>query len=156
MSRICKDIETACKIKDTRRKKVLKDPLGGSARYTLNNKEGVEFSMIDFQNFVYNDSQEKRCDYGISCKNSINYVELKGSDIIKGIKQITTTINATSLCFSEFRIKARIIANKTPKPGIYTNTSEYKKLKTLTTAFVDGKKRSDFLIRQSHFVEAII
>lgn len=146
---ICTKIED-CKQKLNNPKKTLVDKKGGKSKYLIANKSQSEYSIINFENCVYEDKQnDTKCDYGIETEDSIYYIELKGSDVIKGVKQILTTFNETEKCFGDKAKKARLIVTRFSKPKIAKQTKEYKDL-IKKIGGVEG-----FVIKQNEYTEVI-
>jgi hypothetical protein len=125
---ICGEIQE-CSIAFEVPRKTLVDKKGGSSKYCVENPDRKKFFEIDFEEGVYkNRQQETKCDFGIQSDNSIYYIELKGSDVKKGIEQLLSTINDTGRCFIGKTIKARLIVTKFPKPDLVKQKKEYKDL----------------------------
>lgn len=125
---ICDKIKD-CKKSVNHSKKTLVDRKGGKSKYIVNNKLKSTYSIIDFENCVYENTQnDTKCDYGLKTDESIIYIELKGSDVVKGIKQLLITINETEKCFTGLGKKARLIITRFSKPKIAKQTKEYKDL----------------------------
>jgi hypothetical protein len=125
---ICDKI-ACCKEVVNHSKKTLVDRKGGKSKYSINNKSQSKYSIINFEDCVYEGKQnETKCDFGIEVNNSIYYVELKGSDVKKGIEQLLSTLNESENCFRGLTKKARLIVSKFPKPDLVKKTKEYKDL----------------------------
>lgn len=138
----CQDIEN-CFTKYSDTKKVLKDKKGGKSQLTIDNSSGFKFEIIDFEDCLYMGREtETKCDFGIRTNESIVYVELKGSDVKKGISQLTSTIHETKKCFEDLNIKARMIVTKFPKPNLVKQRREYIELFKLV--------KKDLIIKESY------
>ena len=61
-------------------------------------------------------------------EDSIFFVELKGSEVAKGIKQILSTYNETKKCFERLKPKARMVVSKFSKPDLVKRSKEYRDL----------------------------
>jgi hypothetical protein len=125
---ICDQINE-CSIELKIPKKTLIDKKGGNSKYCIENMDRKSFYEIDFEECVYKNKQnDTKCDYGILCEQNVFYIELKGSDVKKGIKQLLATIVETKECFNGKKLKARLIVSKFPKPELIKQTKEYKDL----------------------------
>lgn len=110
-------------------KKTLSDKIGGNSKYLIDNRSKSNYSIIDFENCVYENKQnDTRCDYGLKTDDTIFYIELKGSDVKKGIEQLLSTINESEKCFNQLNKKARLIITRFSKPNIVKKSKEYKDL----------------------------
>lgn len=146
---ICKEISN-CKVISNHLKKTLIDKKGGRSRYIINNKSKLEYSIIDFENCVYkNRDNDTKCDFGLKASNSIFYIELKGSEVTQGIKQLSVTIKDTEKCFENLDKKARLVVSKFSKPEITYRTKEYRNL-IKKIGSVDN-----FVIKQNEYTEII-
>lgn len=125
---ICNKIR-GCEIKESHPIKVLKDRKGGKSIYRIENRSTSNFSIIDFENCVYEERQnDVKCDFGLKTDNSIYYVELKGSDVKNGITQLLETLAETEKCFKGLDKKIRLVATKFSKPNLVKKRREYKDL----------------------------
>lgn len=146
---ICKEI-TNCEEGFNQSKKTLIDKKGGKSKYIIDNKSNSDYSIIDFENCVYkNKENDTKCDFGLKTTESIFYIELKGSDIVKGIKQLFTTANETEKCFDILHKKARLVVSKFSKPEVAYRTKEYRNLiKKIGSV-------NNFEIKQNQYTEII-
>lgn len=147
---ICETIRN-CSVANSNSKITLNDRKGGRSTYRLENPTNKKCEVIDFEKDVFSNDVAK-CDYGIRTESVIYYIELKGCEVQKGIKQLLETFTATEKCFDDLKPKARLIVTKFPKPGLVRNTAEYKNL-VKKLKHVNGK--DDNLIIQTSFTENI-
>lgn len=113
---ICKKIEE-CFENQTKQKHTFSDRKGGNSKLLVENKDQKKFKIIDFEHCVYKNRQnDSKCDYGLVTEDSIFYIELKGSEVAKGIKQILTTFNEVNKCFEKLKPKARLVVSKFSNP----------------------------------------
>jgi hypothetical protein len=146
---ICNKI-VDCQTSFNHPKKTLIDTKGGKSKYIIHNKSNYTYSIIDFENDVYkNKENDTKCDFGLKTTESFFYIELKGSDVVKGIKQLLVTLNETEKCFSDVNKKARLIVTRFSKPKIAKQTKEYKDL-IKKIGSVEG-----FVIKQNEYTEII-
>lgn len=125
---ICEKIED-CIEEINHSKKTLIDKKGGKSKYLIDNKSQSNYSIIDFENCVYDGRQnDTKCDYGLVVNGCIYYIELKGSDVKKGIEQLLLTLTETEKCFKGLTKNTRLIVSKYPKPDLVRKTKEYKDL----------------------------
>jgi len=125
---ICDDIRV-CLVKLEVPKKTLVDKKGGHSKYCIDNPDRNIFDLIDFETCVYNDREhDTKCDFGILTQENIFYIELKGSDVKKGVEQLLSTIADTRKCFEDKLLKARLVVSRYPKPALVRQTKEYKDL----------------------------
>lgn len=146
---ICDEINV-CETTVNHSKKTLVDKKGGNSKYLIHNKSKSTYSIIDFENCVYKKKQnDTKCDYGVKTDTSIFYIELKGSDILKGFKQLLTTINETEKCFNHLDIKPRLIVTK------FSNPKRTKQRKEYTDLIKKIGSIKDFVIKQNEYTEII-
>ena len=146
---ICKEI-SSCEVNSNHSKKTLIDKKGGKSKYIIHNKSKFDYSIIDFENCVYkNRENDTKCDFGLKTSNSIFYIELKGSEVIQGIKQLLVTIKDTGKCFENINKKARLVVSKFSKPEAAYRTKEYRNLiKKIGSV-------KNFEIKQNQYTEII-
>lgn len=124
----CKSVED-CKKELTKSKLTLKDKKGGKSKLLINNKSESKFAIIDFEECVYkNKENDTKCDFGLIANQSIFFIELKGSDVSTGFKQLLQTINETEKCFIGLKKKSRLIVSKYSKPDLAKKSKAYKDL----------------------------
>ncbi|MFT5890247.1 MAG: hypothetical protein ACI9Y7_000337 [Dokdonia sp.] len=137
---ICDKIEECSEIFDKPLDNLV-DPKGGKSKFSIKNINRNSYIKIDFENCVYEDRQnDTKCDYGLIIDDEVYFVELKGSDVSKGYKQLESTIRETLRCFDGKRIKARMVVTKFSRPDIAKKTTEYKNLVRLTNNDVEVKQ----------------
>lgn len=125
---ICETIEN-CSVPVKDAKKTFVDSKGCKSKYLVENPGRKEYFSIDFENCVYGNRQnDTKCDFGVKTDNTAFYIELKGSDVKKGIEQLLSTIQETKKCFTGLTPKARLVVSKFPKPESVRNSKEYKDL----------------------------
>lgn len=118
-----------CKLDFNNAKKTLNDKKGGSSKYSIENKSKNIFYIIDFEKDIYkNQKNDRKCDFGLLTDKSVYFIELKGSDVNKGIKQLLETIIETENCFNKLNLKSRLIVSRFPKPNLLKKRKEYKDL----------------------------
>lgn len=126
---ICNRIEDCKKVELDKSKDTWKDSKGCDSKYLIENKSKKTYYKIDFENYVYENKQnETKCDYGLLTEDTIYFVELKGRNISKGIKQLYATLLETEKCFNGLNKKARIVASKIHRPDLMKRDKEYKYL----------------------------
>ena len=83
--------------------------------FQLNNKdEKAHISCIKIDGCVFKNEDIPRCDYlieavSVNKRNKVFYIELKGTDLIRAIKQIKTTLVLTKHIFTNSIYEARIV-----------------------------------------------
>ncbi len=125
---ICKTVEECCE-NHQKLEHTFSDRKGGNSRLLIENKNRKKFRIIDFEHCVYKNRQnDSKCDFEFVTEDSIFYIELKGSEVAKGIKQILSTYNETNKCFKKLDSKARLVVSKFPKPDLVKRSKEYRDL----------------------------
>ena len=125
---ICEEVEK-CYENHKKIKHIFADRKGSDSKLLIENKDRKKFKIIDFEHCVYKNRQnDLKCDYGFVTEDSIFYIELKGSEVAKGIKQILSTYNETHKCFEKLQPKARLVVSKFPKPDLVKRSKEYRDL----------------------------
>src|ERR1039458_2371099 len=76
-----------------------------------NKKSQLEIFGIKIDGCVFTKKDGIKCDYllGVDSKKKLFYVELKGTDIIKAIDQIESTIKKTKDLYTGWVYEARIV-----------------------------------------------
>jgi hypothetical protein len=72
---------------------------------------------------------EEKCDFLFDIREEkiAYFIECKGSDVLKAVKQIDSTVSILRLSFTDYILKGRIISTKVYSPDI--RTSQYIKLR---------------------------
>jgi hypothetical protein len=94
------------------------------------NKQQYEFSLFRVDDCIISDKTVGKCDYLLlNCSEQVAYfIELKGSDLIKAITQIDSSITLLLKTIEDFKIiNARVVLTKVKTPS--TNSSYEIKLK---------------------------
>jgi len=73
-------------------------------------------------------SKAIRCDYLLDANRELYFIELKGSDIKKGLKQVLSSIKNLEQYFTFNSTKARIITTRGTKPKRLNTYKEYRDL----------------------------
>lgn len=150
---VCEAIKN-CMVSRKDQRKTLVDSKGCKSQYLINNPTRNEYHEIDFENRVYqNRLNDTKCDYGVKTETDIFYIELKGSDVKKGVEQLLSTIRETRNCFQGITPKARLVVSRYPKPEIVRNTKEYKDLVKIVNH--QPFKGNNLIITQNTFTENI-
>ena len=147
---ICKKIES-CKEKSSRQKFSYSDPKGGGSKYFIKNANKTIFYKLEYEHCVFEKEEhpKKKCDLGIVTATNSYYIELKGSHVNDGIKQLLSTIKATENCFKGLNKKARLIVSRVPDIKSTRNTKEYIALIKL----INGPNH--FVLKQNVYTENI-
>ncbi len=100
--------------------------------FQLENKEKVEVACVKIDDCVFKQEDGIKCDYlfEVESKKKLFYVELKGSDIIKAINQISETLKQTRSVYPDWTYEARIIAGGKVPVGI-SDRREHERLKNI-------------------------
>jgi len=138
-----------CKVEKNNSRLSLKDVKAVTkSKYSIVNDHRKSYHIIDIEGCVFqNENEIEKCDWAMEVENKIHYIELKGSDVSKGISQLLNTITETHQCFKLFSLKARLIVSKNPKPNIAKKNRKYIQLMKLV--------KNDFIIKQNEFIEII-
>lgn len=137
---ICERIKE-CKKELNKPKDTFVDKIGCNSRYLIENKDRRTYYKIDFENCVYHDRKnDTKCDYGMIVNESVVFIELKGSDVKKGISQLLSTVNETKNCFNGMNLKARLIVSRNTAPNITTRSKDYRDLVRITNNPIIIKK----------------
>jgi hypothetical protein len=97
--------------------------------FQLDNKNKEEVACIQIDGCVFTTKDGKKCDFlfEVSTRKKLFYIELKGSDISKALRQIYSTLIQTKTLYPNWIYEARIVAgNKIPK--VIKNRKEYNDL----------------------------
>ncbi|MCF6307631.1 MAG: hypothetical protein L3J09_06725 [Flavobacteriaceae bacterium] len=91
-----------------------------------NNKVVLKYKIDDC---VYPlNSKEIRCDYLLKANNNLFFIELKGSDVKKGLNQLIVSISNLKQYFEFNSINARIVTTRGLKPKRLNTYKEYRNL----------------------------
>ena len=115
---VCSSIKNCS---ETRSKKIdiLKDKKAKSkVCFTIKNDFSKSYKVIPFDDCVFQKVKDEteKCDYGIEIENKVYFIELKGSDNNKALKQILKTIENTKDCFKDYIYFARVVTSHKQKP----------------------------------------
>lgn len=93
---------------------ILKDKKAKSkVCFTIKNDNSKSYNVIPFDDCVFQKVkyETEKCDYGVEIENKIYFIELKGSDNNKALKQILKTIESTKKCFKNYIYYARVVTS---------------------------------------------
>ena len=131
-------------------------------RYSATNRSRKEIAEYRIDDESYRRNQNKRCDYVLYVFDTENsaldddrliFIELKGSDVVRAIKQINQSIIdlVEAYNLNPKRVDARIVISKNRNPSFYA--VEERKLKSKLRIF--GKKRGDLKVQTRMIKESI-
>lgn len=100
--------------------------------FQIKNDKKIEVACIRIDNCVFGVGDGIKCDYlfEVPEKKKLFYVELKGSDIIAGIRQIAETLKHTKEVYPGWVYEARIVAGGRVPSGI-SNRKEIEELRRI-------------------------
>ena len=100
--------------------------------FQMANVNRVEVACIKIDDCVFKQEDGIKCDYlfEVASVKKLFYVELKGSDIIKGIKQIHETVRQTKSVYPDWIYEARIVAGGKVPSGI-SDRREHENLRSI-------------------------
>ena len=103
-----------------RRKTIVARDKGEKRKYIVINKAGSVFCKVRVDGCLI--TKGKKCDYLIlNCdKNLAIFVELKGSDLLKAVEQIESSLNQLLKHLKIFTIYVRIVTSKVNAPDLRT------------------------------------
>jgi hypothetical protein len=114
----CSSIEN-CTENRTKKIDIIRDKKAKSkVCFSIKNDFSKQYNLIPFDDCVFqriNNITEK-CDFGLAIENKLYYIELKGNDNNKALKQILKTYELTKQCFKNYKYFARVITSKKQKP----------------------------------------
>jgi len=126
---ICQRIEDCKGAVKTQLRETFSERGASRTEYKVYNPNQTEYHKIDFENCVYADRpNDTKCDFGLLTNNSMIYIELKGKDVRKGLKQLKATIEETNRCFGNREKKARLIVTGSPSIEALYRMPEYVRL----------------------------
>jgi hypothetical protein len=81
--------------------------------FRLENNSGVVVRKVKVDKCILQQVGEGRCDYlmNVDDKKIVYFIELKGGDLRKGLKQISDTIDYLKSEFTNFIFEARIVGS---------------------------------------------
>lgn len=116
-----------CKLKSVDKEFVAE---GKKTRFILQNpnRKLVDKYIVD-DCLLKSKQKEEKCDYLFNIKNDkvAYFIECKGSDILKAVDQINSTLTILRNAFLEYTLKGRIVSTKVYAPDMRTNN--YRKLR---------------------------
>lgn len=143
-----------CLLETDKSRNVFADKIGGKSKYILENKTNKKYFQIDIENCVYTNFQnETKCDYGVKTENIFYLIELKGSDVKKGIEQLLSTLISFKDCYQNIDFKARLIVSRFQSPNIVKKNKEYKDLVRLLKHIEN--KNNNLIIKQNIYTDTI-
>jgi hypothetical protein len=91
--------------------------------------------------------REEKCDYlfTIDDLNSAYFIECKGSDVLKAVRQIQSSINIMEADLTGYILKGRIVSTKVYSPDL--RTQAYTKLRE--------RLRGDLVVKNRIFTEIV-
>lgn len=136
---ICPKIED-CKEKLEKLHDSWTDPKGGKSKFTIKNENRIEYYKINFEECVYKGREnDTKCDFGLIVGKTVYFIELKGSDVTQGYKQLEATIAETRKCFPDFTFKAKLVVSKNNYPDLSKKNSAYTNLVKWTKKDIEVK-----------------
>lgn len=127
---------------------VLKEKKNKSLYRAVNNQER-NVSKYEVDGCIYKaGTNETRCDFLLETNQILYFIELKGSNIQKGLEQVLVSIKDLKQFFQYSLINARIITTRGTRPQRLNTYSEYRVLLRLI-----GK--GSVIIRNTPFEESI-
>jgi len=102
--------------------------------FQIENKSKVEVACIKIDDCVFKQADGIKCDFlfEVAERKKLFYVELKGSDVIKAIHQLQSTIKQTKDNYPGWNYEARIIAGGKVPRGI-SDRREHEQLRSMCT-----------------------
>ncbi len=109
----CKPYEDCFDFVEQKRKIVTCTDRKSSTKYIYENDSSDTLSKYRVDGCLINDDDSK-CDYlMLNCTKKVLYfVELKGSDLIKAVRQIDRSINILHKDFKDYSVEARIVLTR--------------------------------------------
>ena len=138
---VCKE----CELKSIRKVFVGK---GLKTEYRLYNERRISVDKFVVDVCLLKERQkDEKCDYlfKINETKQALFIECKGSDVLKAIRQLGSSINTLQAELNGFTFKGRIIPTKVHSPDL--RAVEYKRLR--------GKLVGELVIRNIFFEESI-
>jgi len=121
VNKICP--EPCQKYSDKRRTVALRDSKGGPSEYRAENPKGRTLTVIEIDGCCI--KQREACDFlMLADENEAWLIELKGSDVIKAIRQIHATLDVLGEKLRPRTIHARVVPTRVPTPNLVTTHEE--------------------------------
>jgi hypothetical protein len=133
--------------------KILRDPKALSKSvYRIENNQRKEFKVIPIDSCVF-DSRIDKCDFGLEVENTIHFIELKGKDNNKGLRQLHTTLTTTHDIFRSHVRKVRLIVSEAEAPRNLDQTTILKISRIVNDTLNSNK--GHFIKTNNSFTEII-
>lgn len=133
--------------------KTLFDPKALSKSvYKIENNSKKEFKVIRIDRCVF-DSKIDKCDFGLEVDNAIHFIELKGKDNNKGLRQLHTTLTSTQDSFKNHVKKIRLVVSEAEAPRNLDKTTILK-ISTIVKDSLNSTK-GHFIKTNKTFTEVI-
>ncbi|MFQ3575773.1 MAG: hypothetical protein SNJ77_04990 [Cytophagales bacterium] len=109
----CKPYDKCFEIAEQKIKIVTCSDAKSNIKFTYENDSLDSLTKYKVDGCLIND-EDPKCDFLLlNCTKSISYfVELKGSDLIKAIEQIESSINLLHKDFKDYSVEARIVLTR--------------------------------------------
>tara|TARA_R110002049_G_scaffold70608_3_gene182356 strand:+ start:8939 stop:9373 length:435 start_codon:yes stop_codon:yes gene_type:complete len=99
------------------------------SEYMALNNQRINVPKYKVDGCIYKSSSDKiRCDYLLKANQKLYFIELKGSDIKKGLKQVLLSIVNLEQFFDHNSLNARVITTRGTKPKRLNTYKEYRDL----------------------------
>lgn len=99
------------------------------SEYKVVNKQRKDILKYAVDGCIYKrGTQDTRCDYLLKIDNQLYFIELKGSDVKKGLEQLISSIKSLERYFEYEVIKARLITTKGIRPNRLNTVKPYRDL----------------------------
>ena len=113
---------------------------GKKTKFVLENRSKCLISQYVVDDCLLNTvRREEKCDFlfDISENKIVYFVECKGSDILKAVTQIGSSIRILKDDFTGYEMRGRVVSTKVYSPDMRTNS--YKKLRGLLKGNLETK-----------------
>ncbi|QHI37978.1 hypothetical protein IMCC3317_33610 [Kordia antarctica] len=121
-----KEIIDNCKETVTDRNIVLREK---KSIYRAINRTNESILIYKVDGCIYKPSNiETRCDYLLNANQKLYFIELKGSNVQKGLRQVLISINNLVKHLNNSSVNARIITTRGTKPKRLNTYKEYRDL----------------------------
>ena len=143
-----------CLLETDKFKHILIDKIGGKSKYIIEDRSNSKYFHVDIENCVYKNLQnDTKCDFGIKTEDTFYLIELKGSDVKKGIEQLLSTLIVFKNFYQNINFKARLVVSRFQSPDIVRKSKEYKDLVKLLKHIEN--KYDNLVIKQNIYTEVI-